>query len=118
MAKIVEEGGKQFLPDQRALNEFVFGRMWWRMRPAMRISDMTVDGLVFPGDGGVGPHGAGLADGSLGVVIGDEIWGDTLLEKSVITFDAEEQRVQSKLSVAIFPSAHNGTQIAQPTTGR
>jgi hypothetical protein len=108
MSKTVEQEAKQFLPDQRSLIEFVRGRMWWMMRPAMRISDMTVDGLVFPGSGG---GGAGLVDGSLGVVIGDEIWTDTLLERSVITYNAEDQRVQSKLSVAIVPSANNITNV-------
>ena len=77
---------------------------------------MTVDGLIFPGSWG---NGGGIADGTLGVVIGNEVWSNTLLEKSTITYNADDQRVQSKVSVAVIPLAGIHSEVGQnPTEGR
>lgn len=115
-AKVLETGAKGFLPDQYALNTYIQNRMWWLMRPAMRISELTVDGVVFPGSGG---DLGGIADGSLGVVIGQEQWLNTVLENVTITYDAVDQRVQSKISVAVFPPSIPGTAYGKtPASGK
>ena len=112
-AKVVEKQAANFLPDQTAVNRYTWGRMWWRSRAIMRISGLVVDGIVFPGSGG---SGGGIDDGCVGVVIGNEAFPYTMLENVKITYDAIQQRVQSELSVAVFPPSPPGSNYGQTPT--
>lgn len=87
-----------FISDQVAARKYCRSRMWWLMRPILKLSNITVDGSIFPG-GATG----GLADGTVGIVTGDELFQNAFLDTATIRFNADEQRVQSTISCWIFP---------------
>ena len=87
-----------FISDQVAALRYCEDQMWWLMRPVLRVGGITIDGVLFPG----GFQG-GLLDGTLGLVIGNDVFQNAFLDTCTIRYDAENQRVQSSITCYIFP---------------
>jgi hypothetical protein len=94
----IKDESPTFICDQRAAFKYCSDRMWWMMRPSLKLSNITVDGMIFPGG-----EAGGLADGTVGIVTGDELFQNAFLDTSSIRFDAEDQRVKSTISCYVFP---------------
>ena len=94
----VKDESPTFICDQVAALKYCNDKMWWLMRPVLKLSNITVDGMLFPG----GEYG-GLADGTVGIVTGNELFQNAFLDTVSIRFDAEDQRVKSTISCYVFP---------------
>jgi hypothetical protein len=90
-----------FVTDTGSARRFAHDAMWWMMRPTLVATGMTVKGVIFFGGGGAA---GGLYDGTIGLILGTDVYRNALVESSSIRYDAEEQTVESTVSAHAFPT--------------
>ncbi len=81
-----------FVVDMYGAYSYAMSRLWWLMRPAIHINNLTVYGVI-----------DGLDDGLVSVDLTGLPYQKCLLKQSNISYDANEGTVISRCSVLVYP---------------